>query len=105
MCKGNKKGRGSIYSKKIKFREKRNVIIVYHVINEQHYVVADIVWSVAQSVKNLPAKQETWVQSLGQEDPMEKEIAYSSIFAWRIPWTEEPGGYSQWGQKESDTIE
>ena len=86
MCKGNKKGRGSIYSKKIKFREKRNVIIVYHVISEQHYVVADIVWSVAQSVKNLPAKQETWVQSLGQEDPLEKGMATpSSILVWRIP--------------------
>ena len=47
--------------------EKRNVIIVYHVISEQHYVAA-VVWSVAQSVKNLPAKQETWVQFLGQED-------------------------------------
>ena len=48
---------------------------------------------VAQTVKNLPAKQVTWVQSLGQEDPLEKEVAtYSSIFAWTIPWTEEPGG-------------
>ena len=44
-------------------------------------------------VKNLPAVQETWVQSLGQEDPLEKEMAtYSSILAWRIPWTEELGG-------------
>ena len=44
-------------------------------------------------VKNLPAMQETEVQSLGQEDPLEKEMAtQSSIFAWRIPWTEEPGG-------------
>ena len=43
---------------------------------------------VAQSVKNLPAMQETWVQSLGQEDPLEKEkAAHSSILAWRIPWT------------------
>ena len=43
----------------------------------------------------LPAVQETWVQSLGQEDPLEKKMAtHSSIFAWRIPWTEEPGGYS-----------
>ena len=48
---------------------------------------------VAQMVKNLPAMQETQVQSLGQEDPLEKEIAtYSSILAWKIPWTEEPGG-------------
>ena len=48
---------------------------------------------VAQTVKNLPAIQETRVQSLGQEDPLEKETAtHSSIPAWRIPWTEEPGG-------------
>ena len=48
---------------------------------------------VTQSVKNLPAMQETQVQSLGQEDPLEKEMAtHSSILAWRTPWTEEPGG-------------
>ena len=48
---------------------------------------------VVQMVKHLPAMQETWVQSLGQEDPLEKGIAtHSSILAWRIPWTEEPGG-------------
>ena len=48
---------------------------------------------VAQMVKNLPAMQETWVRSLGQEDPVEKVMAtYSSILAWRIPWTEQPGG-------------
>ena len=47
----------------------------------------------AQIVKNLPAMQETQVQSLGQEDPLEKGMAtHSSIFAWRIPWTEDPGG-------------
>ena len=50
----------------------------------------------AQQVKNLPAMQETqetWVRSLGQEDPLEKEMAtHSSILAWEIPWTEEPGG-------------
>ena len=46
-----------------------------------------------QTVKNLPAMQDTWVQSLGQEDPLEKGMAiYYSILAWRIPWTEEPGG-------------
>ena len=45
----------------------------------------------AQMVKNPPAVQETWVPSLGQEDPLEKEVApHSSILAWRIPWTEEP---------------
>ena len=47
---------------------------------------------VAQRVKHLPAMCETWVPSLGQEDPQEKEMAtYSSILAWRIPWTKEPG--------------
>ena len=47
----------------------------------------------AQLVKNLPAMQEIWVQFLGQEDPLEKKMAtHSSIFAWRISWTEEPGG-------------
>ena len=56
-------------------------------------------------VKNLPAMQETWVQSLGQEDPLERGMATnSSIFAWRIPWTEEPGGVLG-GQKELDTTE
>jgi len=51
-------------------------------------------WVLGDStVKNLPAMQETWVQSLGQEDPLEKGMAtHSSILAWRIPWTEEPGG-------------
>ena len=61
---------------------------------------------VAQLVKNLPAMQETWVRSLGWEDPLEKGMAtYSSILAWKIPWTEEPGGpdYSPWGCK--NTIE
>ena len=48
---------------------------------------------VTQSVKNLPAVQETWVLSLGWEDPLEKEMAtHSSIFAWKISWTEEPDG-------------
>ena len=48
---------------------------------------------VAQTVKNLPAVQETWVRSLGWEDPLEEGMAnHSSILAWRIPWSEEPGG-------------
>ena len=47
---------------------------------------------VAQMVKNLPTMWETWVQSLGQEDPLEEEIAtHSNILTWKIPWTEEPG--------------
>ena len=58
---------------------------------------------VVQSVKNVPAMQETWVQFLGWEDPLEKEMAtHSSILAWEIPWTEEPGRLKSMGSKESD---
>ena len=58
----------------------------------------------AQMVKNLPALQETRVQSLGQEDPLEKGMtANSSILAWRIPWTEEPGRASVWGVAVNQT--
>ena len=61
---------------------------------------------VVQSLKRLPAMWETWVRSLGQEDPLEKEMAtHSSILAWRIPWTEEVGGLQSTGCKESDTTE
>ena len=56
---------------------------------------------VAQTVKNLPAMQETWILSLGLENPLKKEMeTHSSILAWRIPQ-----GYSPWGYKESDTTE
>ena len=55
---------------------------------------------VAQTVKNLPAIRKTWVQSLGWEDPLEKEMAtHSSILAWRIPWTEEPGRLQSTGSQ------
>ena len=58
---------------------------------------------VAQLVKNLPAVQETQVWFLGGEDPLEKEMAtHSSILAWRIPWTEEPGRLQTMGLQESD---
>ena len=57
-------------------------------------------------LKRLPAMWETWVRSLGQEDPLEKEMAtHSSTLAWRIPWAEEPGGLQSTGRKESDTTE
>ena len=53
---------------------------------------------VARTVKRLPAMQETRVRSLGREDPLEKELAaHSSIFAWKIPWTEEPSGLQSMG--------
>ena len=54
----------------------------------------------AQRVKHLPAMLETWVRSLGQEDPLEKEMAtHSSILAWKIPWTEEPGRLQSMGSQ------
>ena len=64
-----------------------------------HWAIIFVMASlVAQLVKNLPTMQETQVQSLAREDPLEKEMAtHSSILAWRIPWTEELCGYSPWG--------
>ena len=60
----------------------------------------------AQMVKCLSAIQETRVQSLSWEDPLEKEMAaHSSILAWKIPWTQSLVGYSPWGHKESDMTE
>ena len=61
----------------------------------------------AQTVKRLPTTWEAWVQTLGQEDLLEKEMAtHSSILAWKIPWTEEPGGLQSMGSKRvSDTTE
>ena len=65
-----------------------------------HYILPTYYWTslVAQLVKNLPAVQETWVRSLGCEDPLEKGMAtHSSILAWRIPWTEESCGLQSMG--------
>ena len=61
----------------------------------------------AHMEKNLPAMQETWVQSLGQQDSLEEGMGtHSSILAWKIPWTERSlMGYSPWGRKESDMTE
>ena len=58
----------------------------------------NIGFPVAQMAKNLPAMQETWVQSLGWDDPLEKGMAtHSNILAWGIPWTDEPGGLQSTG--------
>ena len=58
----------------------------------------------AQRLKRLPPMRESWVRSLGQENPLEKEIAtHSSILAWKIPWTEEPGGLQSKGVANSQT--
>ena len=62
--------------------------------------MAGMAFLVAQTVKSLPAVWETWVQSLGWEDPLEKEVAiHSSILAWKIPWTEEPGKLQSMGSQ------
>ena len=62
------------------------------------FIATLFVFPVAQMVKNPPAMQETWVRSLDQEDPLEKEVAiHSSTLAWRIPWTEEPGRLQSMG--------
>ena len=59
---------------------------------------------VAQLVKNPPAMPETWVWSLGREDPLQKEMAIrSNILAWEIPWTEEPDGIESMGSQTSDS--
>ena len=61
---------------------------------------------VAQRLKHLPGMLETGVRSLGQEDPLEKEMAtHSSTLAWRIPWREEPGRLQSMGRKDLDTTE
>ena len=72
-----------------KFIHKINTVCVY--------IGASLV---AQMVKNLPAMQETWVQSLGPKDPLEEEMAtHSSILAWRIPWIEEPSRLQSMGSQ------
>ena len=58
----------------------------------------------AQTVKRLSTMRETWVRSLGWEDPLEEEMAiHSSILVWKIPWIEEPGGLQSMGSQESNT--
>ena len=67
---------------------------------ERHLIPGPLASLVAQTVKHLPAVQETWVTSLGWEDPLEKEMAtLSSILAWRIPWTDYDGLRSMGSQK------
>ena len=66
----------------------------------EHFLKPLWVSLVARMVKNLPAMQETWVQSLNGDDPLEEFMAtHSSILAWRIPWTEESGGLQSMGSK------
>ena len=73
-----------------------------HLICTKRDVCASLV---AQMVKNLPAMQKTWVQSLRQKDPLEKEMAtHSSILAWRIPWTKKPGGLQSMGSQSQTRL-
>ena len=73
----------------------------YNLFEDRSYTRVSLV---AQSVNNLPAVQETLVRFLGREDPLEKEMTiHSSILAWKIPWTEEPGGLQFMGSQELDT--
>ena len=70
------------------------LVLGQQVFTPFHLVLSSFIWAslVAQMVKRLPTMQETWVRSLGQEDPLGKELAtHSSVLAWKIPWTEEPG--------------
>ena len=79
--------------------------ILYHLSHQgspnfslQKHTLLNWASLVAQRLKRLPAMRETWVRSLGREDPLEKEMAtHSSILVWRIPWTEEPGGLQSMG--------
>ena len=77
----------------------------FYKANLRHYKIkVYLMWGIAQLVKKLPAIQETWVQILGQEEPLEKEMAtHSSILAWRIPWVEQLSRLQTMGSQESDT--
>ena len=69
-------------------------------IVSNYYYIIMIYSLVVQTVKNPPAMWETWIRSLGWEDPLEEGMAiHSSILAWRIPWTEEPGGLQSTGSQ------
>ena len=77
-----------------------------HVMAVVNIAAMNIQLPMQLSQQSLTAVQETWVQSLGWEDPLEKEMAtHSNILVWRIPWTEEPGWLHSMGSQESDTAE
>ena len=77
--------------------QQRSPVFLYQAVFISDFKMTSLV---AQMVKCLPAMSETWVQSLSQEDPLEKEMAtHSSTFAWKIPWTEEPGRLQSMGSQ------
>ena len=75
--------------------------------HEVSFILAQVGASlVAQMIKNPTSMQETWAQSLGRENPLKEDMAtHSSILAWKIPWSKEPGGLQSIGSKESDMTE
>ena len=74
--------------------------LTYHDLRKKRLL--STYYSVAQTVKRLSTMQETWVRSLGREDPLEKEMAmHSSTIAWKIPWTEEPGRLQSMGSQRA----
>ena len=94
-------------TKAVKRDKEGHYIMIKESIQEEDITIINIGASlVVQRLKPLPAMWETWVQSLGWEEPLEKEMAtHSSILAWRIPWTEELDGLQSTGGKESDMTE
>ena len=93
------------------FRKQNGQTHLLHTKNGENLHIMERLWTtwsslVDKTVKNLPATHKTWVQSLGQEDPLEKGMATQpSVLAWRIPWQRSLEGYCPWGCKESDTAE
>ena len=93
------------------FSNKRNLVSLEKCLilelGQGLYRMSGLVWAscvAPVSVNHLPAMRETWVQFLGREVPLEKEMAtHSGILAWRMPWTEEPGRLHFMGLQESDT--
>ena len=91
----------NIWKKKILWSSRKQTWIFHS--SSIIYIALHYTWAslVAQTVKNQTAVHETWVWSLGQEDPLEKEVAtHSRILAWRIPWTEGPGGLQSMGSQK-----
>ena len=75
------------------------ILITYFILGTSYAL--DRASLVAQTIKNPPAMQKTWVRSLGQEDPLEKGmVTHTSVLAWRIPWIEEPGGLQSTGSQK-----
>ena len=104
---GESQGRGSLLGCRLWGHTESDMTEVTQHSIAQHsiaYIHLYRAFLVAQTAKNLPTMWETWVQSLGWEDPLEQEMATpSSILAWRIPWTEEPGGQQSMGVTKSQT--